>query len=537
MSFNTVLEQLKNFWSRFTTSQRFLISFLAVAFVVAFAALVWWVGQPDYQVLYSNLAQEDAGRIVKVLQAEKVSYRLENGGTTISVPSNLVYETRLKIAGEGTVQGQGVGFEIFNDVKVGQTDFIQKINYQRALQGELARTISEFPSVESARVHLVIPRRSLFVEEKLQPSASVVIKLREGSKIDPKEVQAIVNLVTMSVEGMDRNRITVADSGGRILFEPAEDGSLVGTSSTQLDHRLSVQQSIERRIEEMLTPIIGQGKVIAKVNADLDFSQRTFRKELFDPDKTVVRSEQRSEESTQGQSNLNAGVPETNFRGDGLGNGQSNQASNRESRTTNFEINKEEQSIVGQVGEITRLSVAVIVDGVYNTNPDTNETVFSPRSDEEMKRIKSLIASAVGFDSARGDSIEVSSIAFSESESLPDLSVGEVMSDYALRFGKPFLNALLIFLFLVMVVRPVVLALIRPKVEGEMLEGLEGLPMGEERLALIEGIAESEVFEAIQKIEDIKAHALQLSEQNMEQAVSIIRQWSKEPEGAKGAKR
>ena len=537
MSLNSVFDQLKAFWGRFNTSQRVTISILGIVFITAFAGLVIWVGQPDYQVLYSNLATEDAGRVVKLLQSEKIPYRFDNNGSTISVASDRVYDTRLKVAGEGSVQGQGVGFEIFNDIKVGQTDFVQKINYQRALQGELARTISQFPAVESARVHLVIPRRSLFVEEKLKPSASIVIKLRDGIKMESKEVQAVVNLIAMSVEGMEKNRVTVSDSSGKVLFEPAEDGSLVGTSNTQLEHKISVQQNMERRIEEMLMPIVGQGKVIATVSADLDFSQRTIRKELFDPEKTVVRSEQRSEESTTGKSNLNAGVPESNFRGDGLGNGTNSQDSNREARTTNYEINKEEFNIVGQVGEITRLSVAVIVDGYYAAAPEGGKMVFTPRSDEEMKRIKALISSAVGFESSRGDIVEVSSIEFSASDSIPDLSVGEVMSDYALRFGKPFLNALLIFLFLVMIVRPVVLAMIRPKVEGEMLEGLEGLPMGEERLALLEGPSEMEALESIQKIEDIKAHSLQLSEQNMEQVVSIIRQWVKEAEGAKGAKR
>lgn len=536
MSFNSVLDQLKAFWSRFTTSQRITISILATVFVAAFIALVIWIGQPDYQVLYSNLPPEDAGRVVKLLQADKIQFRLENNGTSILVPSNKVYELRLKVAGEGTVQGQGIGFEIFNDVKVGQTDFVQKINFQRALQGELSRTISEFPNVETARVHLVIPQRSLFIEEKQMPSASVVVKLREGAKMDPKEVQAIVNLISMSVEGMDRTRITISDSSGKILYEPAEDGSLLGMSNTQLEYKVGVQHGLERRIEEMLIPIVGQGKVIAKVNADLDFSQRTIRRELYDPDKTVLRSEQRSEETTQGRAALTSGVPDTNYRGDSVEAGQSTQNSARESRTSNFEINREEQNIIGQIGEINRLSVAVIVDGSYVKNAN-GEMVFTPRSDEEVKRIRALVSSAVGYESSRGDTIEVSSIAFTSSEALPDLSVGEVMSDYALRFGKPLLNALLLFLFLVMVVRPVVLALIRPKVEGEMFEGLEGLPLGEERLALIEGPSELDALESIQKIEDIKAHSLQLSEQNMEQVVSIIRQWVKSAEGAKLAKR
>jgi flagellar M-ring protein FliF len=484
-------------------------------------------------VLYSKLTPEDANRVVTVLQAQKVRYRLDNGGSTIMVPADRVYDMRLMVAGEGSVVGQGVGFEIFDQIKVGQTDFVQKINYQRALQGELSRTIAEFPAVESARVHLVIPHRSLFIEEQMQPSASVVLKLQDGKKMDEKDVQAVVNLVTMSVEGLDQGKISVADTSGKILYYPKDEQSLDGMTSTQLEHKLTMQQNFERRIEELLYPVIGPGKVIAKVNADLDFSQKTIRKKLFDPESSVVRSEIRTEEARKGTSNVNAGVPEANFRGDGMSGGTSTEDSNRETRNTNYEINEEEQNIIAPVGQLDRLSVAVIVDGTYEKNEETGEWTYVPRSDEEVARIRQLVASAVGFDRARGDVLEVSSISFGGPEADTYMSLAEVIMDYALRLGKPLLNALLVFLFLVMVVRPVVLALIRPKVEGEVVEGLEGLPTGEERLALIEGEEDMDAMDALKKIDDIKAHALQLSEQNMEQAVGILKSWLKDSEGAK----
>ena len=261
--------------------------------------------------------------------------------------------------------GQGMGFEIFDEIKVGQTDFVQKINYQRALQGELARTIADFPAVERARVHLVIPNRSLFIEEQHDPSASVVIKLADGKKLKNNEVEAIVNLVTMSVEGMKKERITVADTNGKVLFSPSDDASLEGLTTSQLEYKLTMQQNLERRIEEMLFPVIGPGRVIAKVNANLDFSQRRIHKEEYNPDVTVVRSEQRSEETTQGRANTEAGIPEANFRGDGIAGALSQQQSTRETRTTNFEINKTEQDIVAPLGGVDRLTVAVIVDGTY----------------------------------------------------------------------------------------------------------------------------------------------------------------------------
>ena len=191
----------------------------ALLFAV-FAAFLLWVTRPDYRPLYTKLSPEDANRVVSMLQTEKISYRLEDNGATVLVPADSVYDMRIKIAGEGNLVGQGIGFEIFDTVQMGQTEFVQRINYQRALQGELSRTISEFPNVESARVHLVIPQRSLFIEEQQPPSASVVVRLREPSaKIAPREIKGMVNLMTMAVEGLDEGHVSITDSSGK-AFRP-----------------------------------------------------------------------------------------------------------------------------------------------------------------------------------------------------------------------------------------------------------------------------------------------------------------------------
>ncbi len=530
--FSNITDRFKAFWQHTSLTQRTFVIGLSLVAIVTFVGLIVWMNQPDYRVLYANLSPEDANRVVSGLQADKTPYKLENSGQTILVPADKVYDLRLKVAGEGSITGQGVGFEIFDNIKVGETSFVQKINYQRALQGELTRTISEFPGVDTARVHLVVPQHSLFIEEQQPPSASVVLKLTEGKDLDGKDVQAVVNLLVMAVEGLDKSHISVSDSNGKVLYFPPEEGSLAGLSNTQLDHKTTVQRDLERRIEDMLAPIIGPGKVIARVNADLDFSQKTIRKELFDPDKTVLRSEQRSEESTKGQSTLDSGVPDANFRGDSMSGGLSEQESTRETRTNNFEINKEEQNIIASVGDISRLSVAVIVDGTYVKDEKTGEMVFTPRSDEELARINQLVGNAVGFDRARGDTIEVSSISFGGPDIAMEPQLSDMIMDYATRLGKPILNSVLVLLFLLLVVRPIVLAMIRPRVQGELIEGLEGLPAGEDRLALIEADDELEALDAMKKIDDVKAHTQQLCEQNMEQAVSILRGWMKESGGA-----
>lgn len=529
------VDRVKGFWLRISGSQRLLVAGIALAVIVAFFALLMLMNRTEYQTLYSNLGAEDASRVLKTLEGQKVGYKLAENGTAILVPADKVHQMRLAVAGEGNIMGQGVGFEIFDEVKVGLTDFVQKINYQRALQGELARTIGEFPVVDTVRVHLVIPQRSLFIEEQQKPSASVVLKLKDGRRMENKDVLAIVNLVTMAIEGLSKDRVSITDTAGKTLYQPEEEGSLYGLTSAQFEHRMLTQQNLERRIEELLIPVIGPGRVIAKVNADMDFSQKTIRKEMYDPDVTVVRSESRMEEQTQGTANLESGVPDVNFRGDGLSDSTSTQSSNREQRQTNYEINKEEQNIVGSVGDINRLTVAVIIDGTYAANEATGEMTFVPRSAEELRNIRQLVSNVVGFDSARGDTIEVSNIPFGAPEAEGPQNVAQMLADYALRLGKPFLNALLIFLFLLIVVRPVIMALIRPKVEGEMLEELAGLPMGEERLALVESDDEElDAMAILEKIEDIKAHALHLCEQNMEQAMGILRSWLKEEAPAAG---
>lgn len=536
-AFTNILNKCRAFWSGISISQKIFIGGLSLTAVGIFFGLIFYLNRPDYRVLYSNLTLEDANRVVALLQNQKVAYKLDNNGTTVLVPEDAVYDLRLKVAGEGNLVGQGIGYEIFDAVRVGQTDFVQKINFQRALQGELTRTITEFPAVENARVHLVIPQKSLFIEEQMSPSASVVLKVADAKKMEPKDVQAIVNLLVMSIEGLDPQHISIADTNGKVLYFPEDENTIGGLTSSQLELKNTVQTNYERRIEEMLSRVLGPGKVIAKVNADLDFSQRTIRKEMFDPEVAVVRSEQRTEETTRGQSTLDATAPDPNLRGDGITGGLSDQQGARETRSTNYELNREEQNIIAPVGEMNRLTVSVIVDGMYEQN-SAGELVFTPRSEEELARIRQLVANAVGFDSRRGDAIEVSSISFGSPDIEIEPRLGDVILDYAMRLGKPVLNALLVFLFLLLIVRPIVMALIRPKVKGDVIEGLEGLPQGTERLALIEADEEVDAIDAMKKIDDIKAHAVQMAEQNMEQAVGILRGWLKmSTEGARSGAR
>ncbi len=532
--------KLTRFWSDRTMAQRILVAGLAASVILAFLLMLYFLNQVEYKVLYSRLSQEDAARVVEQLQSAKTPYTIQDNGTTILVPEDVVYEQRLRIAGEGVMHGAGVGFELFDELKVGQTDFVQRINYQRALQGELSRTITEFPQVEKARIHLVLPHKSLFIEDQKPASASVVLTLKQGERLDNKQLLGIVNLVALSVEGLTPDHVTITDTNGQVLYQPSGDGGIEGMTTSQLEYKTAYEANLENRIQQLLTPVVGPGRAMVKVNADLDFNQRTVRKESYDPDATVVRSEQRSEESTSGSAMVEdtaittpggggAAVPNTNFRGDGFSGTESTQKSNRENRTTNYEINKEEQNIVTAMGGLNRQSIAVIVDGTYETPEGSDVPVFTPRKAEELERIRALVAKAAGLNPGRGDEIEVSSFEFGAPDLAGEPSLMETMLEYAQRLGKPFLNGLLVFLFLVLVVRPVVMALIRPRVSEEGIETLERLPEGEARMAL--GEIEPEemgMLEESKRFELAKGLALQLFEENVEQSVTVLKTWLKQ---------
>jgi len=524
------LAKAKNLWTARSISQQMVIGGLTALLTALFVAGIIYMNKPDYKVLYTKLSNEDAAKVVNMLKSTKEPYQLEDNGQTVLVRAERVYELRLKIASEGNLHGQGIGFEIFDEVKIGQTDFVQHINYQRALQGELARTITEFPKIESARVHLVVPKKSLFIEEQTPPSAAVVIKMKEkDAKLEPKEVQGIVNLVTMAVEGLDKKRITVTDQNGQPLYQPSDDEATQGMNTTQIELKAQMERKIERRIEELLTPVIGPQKIIARVNTELDFSHKTIKKELYNPDSQVVRSETRSEETVNGKAALDGAVPEANFRGDGFQGTQSSQDSSRETRTTNYEINKEEQQIVAPVGDLKRLGVAVIVDGTYTKDEKTGQMTYVPRTEEEIARIKTLVASAVGYDKDRGDSIEVSSIAFGAADMNEGPSLVKNFLDLSGKLGKPLLTGLLIFLFLILVVRPVVMALIRPKVAEQEVEEVASLPSTEERLAIEETLeVPEEALDSARRLELLKTQAMQLTEQNMDQAIRLLKSWSRQ---------
>lgn len=515
------------FWAQRNAAQRIMLGGVLATTVLVFFILMFWLNRPDYRVLYSQLYQEDAASVVAFLKKEKIPYQISDTGTSILVPADQVHEVRLKLAGTGALHGQGIGFEIFDSNAIGQTNFVQDVNYQRALQGELSRTITELPEVDSARVHLVLPNKSLFIEEQDPPSAAILLSLKGGRSLSAQQVQAIVNLVTTSVQGLTAEHVTVADNRGKILYEPRASEDLQGMSSTQMEYQQTLQRNLEQRIEQLLMPIVGAGRAIARVNADLDFNRTTIRKEIYDPKSAVVRSEVKSEEENRGRASVDGGTPSLNYQGENdlLSSGTA-QESSRTSATTNFDINKEEQQIVAQMGAIKRLSVAVLVDGKYVKQAD-GSSVFEALGEDQLLQIRQLTQRAVGFDEVRGDAIEVTSIAFGDPGLTPETPLLEVASRYFHLLGKPLLNALIILLFLAFVVRPLVLAMIKPRVTQSTAQSTQELGAAQERIALSEGMSAEDLqaMDAVKRVENAKFLAQQLVEQNTEQAIMIMRQW------------
>jgi flagellar M-ring protein FliF len=381
----------------------------------ALVALTMNLGEPK-ALLYSNLDLKEAGSITAALDQAGVKYEVKGDGSSILVPRDEVASTRLMLSGKGLPTSGSVGYEIFDESNaLGQTDFVQQLNQQRALEGELARTIRSLEGVTSVRVHLVLPKRALFEEEAEPPSASVTIGVggREPSR---EQVRAIQNLVASAVPNLKPDRVTIVDQHAKTLS--AEGGADVASDSRKSE----AEQRIAKTVRALVEGVVGPGKARVNVTADLDLARVTVQQETFDPDGQVIRSEQTVEESANetqpdglGGATVAANIP--GGQGD-LAGGATGSNSGRTESTTNYEISKTVRTEVQEPGQVKRLSVAVAVDGVTAPGANGEPGAYTPRSAEEMQRIEQLVRTAVGFNADRGDQVTVVNVRF------PTLDVG-----------------------------------------------------------------------------------------------------------------
>ncbi|MFA5913496.1 MAG: flagellar basal-body MS-ring/collar protein FliF [Burkholderiales bacterium] len=459
---------------------------VALAAIVALVVGGWLWGQtPDYRVLYSNLSDRDGGAIIASLQQMNIPYKFAEGGGALLVPANQVHEVRLRLAGQGLPKGGLVGFELMETQKLGTTQFQEQVNYQRALEGELARSIQSLSAVQSARVHLAISKPSVFVREQQKPSASVLLTLNPGRTLDAGQVSAIVHLVSSSIPDLPVKNVTVIDQNGDLLT--AQDSSNVGLDPGQFKYRREVEQSFVKRIEAILAPITGPNNVLAQVTADIDFTQSENVAEIYAPNQSApaaVRSQQTSETSGSGGApaggvpgalsnqppgNASAPINAAPPAAPGAAPGQPPAAASattqtaagpintRRDSTVNYEVDKTIRHTRQPVGAIKRLSVAVVVNYRKLTDAEGKVTT-KPLSVEEMTQINALVKEVMGYSKERGDSLNVTNSAFSvpEVEPAPEVPLWKQPETIATAkdVGRNLLIAALVLFLVLGVLRP-----------------------------------------------------------------------------------
>ncbi|HEB75360.1 MAG TPA: flagellar M-ring protein FliF [Nitrospirae bacterium] len=435
--------------NKWDTRKKVILGVLLVFAIASIVLLVAWAQMPDYQVLYSNLPPEDAGLIMQKLKEMKVPYKTVSTG--ILVPSERVYELRLELATMGLPQGGGMGYEIFDKTGLGTTEFVQKVNLKRALQGELSRTIRSLQEVVDCRVHLSIPERSIFTGSDEKPKASVLLRLRPGVKLSRSQIQGIVHLVAGSVESLTPDNVTVVDSRGNVLT--AREDESVMLSNTQRDYQRGIERDIEKRIISIIEPVVGKDKVKAKANVSIDFTRIEETQEAYDPDGQVVRSQQSLLE--QKTDTTVAGVPgvQSNLPNRQAGGAASGQAGlRRKTETVNYEISKTVSRIIKPTGTIKRLSIAVLVDGTYVKDDKTGELKYVPRTEEDLRSYEEIVKKAVGYSEERGDEVKVMNMAFQTPAEIEDTPEKPDYTRYiipAARYGTILILSVLVFLFLV----------------------------------------------------------------------------------------
>lgn len=415
---------------------------LGVAAVLAVMSAVWmWSREPDYRVLFSNFSDRDGGAIVAALQQMNVPYKFADGGGAILVPSSQVHDARLKLASQGLPKGGNVGFELMENQKLGVSQFLEQVNFQRALEGELARSIQTVAAVQSARVHLALPKNSVFVRDQQKPTASVLLNLHGGRTLDEQQVSAIVHLVASSVPDLPTKNVTVVDQNGNLLSDAGKKGN-TGLDPSQLKYVQELQQSIVRRIESIITPIVGPGNVRAEATADVDFSHMEQAAEIYTPNQNPNASAVRSQQSSESRSGMPAtasGVPGAltnqppapatapltaqagaSAPGAAPAVAQQTATTGNEQRdmTVNYEVDKTVRYVQQPMGGIKRLSVAVVVN--YKRDVDAEgKPVVRPLTEDETSKITDLVREAMGFSKDRGDSLNVVNSAFAGFEPTP----------------------------------------------------------------------------------------------------------------------
>jgi len=505
---------LKERWQSLTTKQRVAIVLTTVALAISLFYLSTYLLQTKYAPLFSDLEAQEAGAITEKLKSSNVKYQVTNQGRTIEVPEEQVYDLRMQLASEGVLPGSGSGFELFDQTKLAQTDFEQQVVYQRALQDELKRSIQSLEAVEQARVHLVLPEESVFIETEKEASASVVLKLKPLAKLEQAQIKGINDLLMGSVEGLTSDNIHIIDTKGNPLndfLKTTSDPQLAANSviQQQIQLREQIQQELEKRLKQFLTPVYGPGKAVAMVSVELDFSKaQTTRKEVLPGQ---VLSEQTDSASGSnggagGPAGTTSQMPGTDYPGLLAGDGGDYSS---DSQITNYQLGEEVTVVEQPPGAIKRISTSVIIDG-------SEQAV-----DEEA--VQQLVSAAIGYEPERGDEITVQTMPF-------DSSLQDVFDDEEEAGG----NNLYLYMGIVVALLIATLVFFYIRRKRRLQEAEEVIP--EEPIPVAQLEAEAEEAERKKTLAEIAAAAAKdpsndvkaVAKQSPEEVAQIIKLWLKE---------
>jgi len=438
---NSNMQQIMQGFLNLPPARKLTIVGVVVLTAVCLGAMVYFSNQVDYGVLFSNLNSEDAAAMTTKLKEKKVPYQISADGRVISVPADKVSELRLEMAASGLPHGGGVGFEIFDNKVLGATEFEQQISYRRALQGELSRTINGLDEISSSRVHIALPKDSIFVDQQRKATASVTVKLKSGRSLRPQQVDGIVHLVASSIEGLNPNDVMVVDSKGNVLSKMPPDPRMPGLSGSQAEYQKNVERDMAGRIQSMLENVVGKGKASVQVTADLDFRVTEKTEEIYDAENPAIRSTQKEVDKSASK----AGDPKASTTG---------AEKEKSEETTNYEINKTVSKTIMPVGDVKKLSIAVLVDGTYVKDAKGAET-YQDRPKKEVEMLEEIVRKSAGFNAQRGDQVIVTSMPFQKMEAGEMLSAPwtDKLAPF-LPIVKYLLIAVVAFLAFVMIIKP-----------------------------------------------------------------------------------
>jgi len=519
---NSFSQQIITLLKSLPLSRKISLGFTIILIISGFAFMFLWANQVEYQVLFTNLTPEDAGSVLEKIKEKNVPHKLGSGGTTVLVAKEHVHELRLLLAGDGLPKGGNIGFEVFDKTDFRTTKFVQELNYRRALQGELARTINRFEEVNDSRVFIVLPKESLFIEESKPASASIQLDLR--TSLPAGKVAAIIHLAASAVEGLDPNQVTVVDTKGRVLFKGGsnDDGAAL-LNHVQLDYKGKIEDEIRMNVQSMLEGIVGENNAIVRVSADVDFSETVLEEEEYDPSATAVRSNRNIEQSLK---TSQGGVEDTEASVTQKRAGvvppptSAGKTETRKELATNYEINKVTRATTRPAGSIRRLSVAAVINGTTKTEKQDDGTlkqIYIPRTEGELSTFEEMVKGAMGYSEDREDSVSVTSIAFSESFSMdqwPEAGQNPSGIFNLLASHKQIIfNIFLVFMVFLLVVRP-------------LLKGMKGMSTepAAERMELPSPDGTTSHISEI-KEPNQREQILQLARNNPDRTEQLIKGW------------